>query len=171
MGVVRALDRELNDPDSKWAPLITACEFLKKIFFLGLIFPVGPEEGKVFSKVSSSFNLQFFWHNFSSYHITASVYSISISLPTASPVIYTALQILSTPKTFSSQISFNLVFPPKEHVRTNLNAKDRIRSVNCCFCLKVNYLSRVFCLLQNYTQIKYLLSLIFNVKCMTLIFK
>lgn len=46
-----------------------------------------------------------------------------------------------------------------------------MQSINYTSVEKANYLSRVFYLVQNSKQIKYLLSLIFNVKCMTLIFK
>ena len=59
LGVVRTLEREEMTQIPIQAPPITAHELLGIFFFLGVSLPFGLYEGKVLSKVSSSFNLQF----------------------------------------------------------------------------------------------------------------
>lgn len=82
------------------APPITAHELLGKVSFLGLTLPFGLYEGIVLSKVLSSFNLPFLWHNFSGYHIIVSVFSINIILAASFPKVHMTFQRLCTPQNF-----------------------------------------------------------------------
>lgn len=107
-----------------------------------------------------------FWHNFSSSHITVPVYPISVFQTTAPAGIRMTLWRSSTPHTFSRQVS-HLISLLKSMFKPALVLKIGFDRSVIASVSKANYLSRVYCLLQHYKQIKYLLSLIFNVTCMT----